>query len=58
MPHQDNWPLSIETYDRIREAVTFWGVLNETYEELEDWPVERLYRFADEYIEAHTVKEK
>jgi hypothetical protein len=49
--------MEAESYDRIREAVIFWGALNESYESLDDWPIERLYRYADGYIEAHTVKE-
>jgi hypothetical protein len=44
----------MESYDRIREAVVFWSNGLANFETLDDWPVERLYRYADGYIEAHS----
>jgi hypothetical protein len=56
LPHQDNWPIPMESYDRIREAVVFWSNGMLSFDSLDDWPVERLYRFADGYIEARAER--
>jgi hypothetical protein len=48
----------MESYDRIREAVVFWSNGIVSYESLDDWPVERLYRYADGFIEARAGEGK
>lgn len=55
LPYYDDRQPKRDPYEQVREMIVFWTEGRLSFEQLEHWAIDTMYRFADDYIEKHTM---